>query len=63
MVVIVLLVVIIIVLAVIVVKLAKTNKVTTELPCESNHFYDEIQLYGKLIMLWCNINQFCGIKI
>lgn len=48
MVVIVLLVVIIIVLAVIVVKLAKTNKVTTELPCESNHFYDEIQLYGKL---------------
>ena len=60
--VIVLLVVITIVLAIIVVKLAKTNKVTTEFPCESNHFYDEIQLYGKLNKLWCNINQFCDIK-
>ena len=54
-------VVIIIVVAIIVVKLAKTNEVTTESPCESNNFYDEIQLYGKLNKLWCN-NYFCGIK-
>ena len=60
--VIVLLVVITVVLAIIVVKLAKTNKVTTEFPCESDHFYDEIQLYGKLNKPWCNINQFCDIK-
>lgn len=44
---IILLVVIIIVLVLIVIKLAKANKVITELPSDTN-YYDEIQLYGKL---------------